>query len=318
MACFKKRVHLEKKGKILNQFTINNDELSLTALDYGAVIQKLMFRNKHGDWLNLVASLKQPEDYFSDEISLGATVGRFAGRISGGGFRINDEHYKLYTEKGVHLHGGKTGFGKKTWKVDQKKEANTPSLQFSYKSPHLEEGYPGELEVTIRYILKANSLIIEHQAVTDRPTIVNLTNHNYYRLDHQPEINNYQLQLGCDAILETDEKLLPTGKIQCIKGTALDFLQAKKIGALRLDTPFICSSGNGYVGSVYSATSGIRMSVSSNQPAVVVYTPQEFAAICFETQNYPDAPNKDNFPSCLLNPGETYLNKAIFEFDLLT
>ncbi|MGB5236715.1 MAG: aldose epimerase family protein [Flavobacteriaceae bacterium] len=302
----------------MKQFTIKNTELSLTALDYGAVIQKLMFRDKNGNWRNLVASLKDPEEYFSDKISLGATVGRFAGRISSGGFRIGNEHYKLFTENGVHLHGGKAGFGKKIWKVDKLDQSDCPSLQFSYLSRHLEEGYPGELKVIIRYTLKNNTLIIEHEAITDRPTIVNLTNHSYFRLDDRPDIDHYHLQLGCDTMLETDDKLMPTGKLIPTVGTDLDFRKVKKIRQVRMDTPFVCSSDNGYVGEVYSDTSGIRMRVTSNQPAVVVYTPPAFAAICFETQNYPDAPNIDTFPSSLLKPGETYLNKALFEFDLVT
>ncbi len=302
----------------MNQVTIKNRELSLTALDYGAVIQKLMFRDKNGRWLNMVASLDQPEDYLSDQISLGATVGRFAGRISGGGFRIGNEQYKLHTDNGVHLHGGRLGFGKKNWNLQKGSHNDHPWLLFSYHSPHLEEGYPGELKVTIRYTLKGNALIIEHRAVTDRPTVVNLTNHSYYRLDELQEIDHYKLKLGCDSMLQTDEKLLPTGKIIPTKGTDFDFHRTKKIGPLRLDTPFVCAMDDGYVGEVYSDFSGIRMKVTSNQPAVVIYTPPAFAAICFETQNYPDAPNIKSFPSSILKPGETYLNKAVFEFDLVT
>ncbi len=302
----------------MKQVTIKNSELRLTALDYGAVIQKLMFRNKDGRWFNVVASLKNPKDYISDQISLGATVGRFAGRISGGGFRIGNEVYNLYTENGVHLHGGSAGFGKKTWKIEQVDDSSHPSLQFTYLSPHMEEGYPGELKVSIRYTLKNNSLVIEHRAVTDRPTIVNLTNHSYFRLDDRPQIDHYTLRLISDALLETDEKLLPTGRIIPIEGSDFNFRQSNKIGRVRMDTPFVCASVDGYVGEVFSDISGIRMRVSSNQPAVVIYTPPEFAAICFETQNYPDAPNNNSFPSSILNPGETYLNKAVFEFDLVT
>jgi aldose 1-epimerase len=318
MACFKKQVFLIKNKDVLKQVTIKNSELSLTAIDYGAVIQKLMFRDKNGRWFNLVASLEDPEDYLSDEISLGAAVGRFAGRISGGGFRIGNEQFKLHTENGVHLHGGSIGFGKKTWKVKQAENNDHPCLLFSYQSPHLEEGYPGKLEVSIRYTLKDNALVIEHRAVTDKPTVVNLTNHSYYRLDELLEIDHYKLKLGCDSILETDEKLLPTGKIVPTKGSDFDFHRSKKIGQARMDTPFICNRPDGYVGEVSSDFSGIRMKVSSNQPAVVIYTPPEFAAICFETQNYPDAPNFKSFPSSILMPGETYFNKAVFEFDLVT
>jgi len=314
---FQKTSTFIEKSESLRQFTINNSALSLTALDYGAVIQKLMFRDKNSRTLNMVVSLSEPEDYLEDMISLGSTVGRYAGRISKGKFELDGNLYELYAEDGVHLHGGREGFGKKTWEVTEMADGDHPGLVFSYRSPHLEEGYPGRLEVSISYILVNNALHIEHRAVTDSATVVNLTNHSYFRLDERSNINHYRLKLSCDEMLETDEKLLPTGRILSVQGTDFDFRQPKEIGQVRMDTPFVCKPGMRDVGEVFSDKSGIRMRIRSNQPAVVVYTPPDFAAICFETQNFPDAPNIHAFPSSVLRPGETYFNSAIFEFDLV-
>lgn len=167
-------------------------------------------------------------------------------------------------------------------------------------------------------MLLGNSLKIIHKAITDRPTVLNLTNHSYFQLDSSEEINHYNLRLDCDSYLETKPDLLPTGRILDIQGAPFDFRETRAIGETRFDTPFLVRSGSNTVASVFSDISGIRLTVSSNQPAVVVYTPLEFAAICFETQNAPDAPNFNNFPSSRLNPGETYTNEAIFTFDLVT
>lgn len=302
----------------MQQVTIKNNFISLGVLDYGAIVQKILFRDKNGKELNLVVGFENPEDYLEDQKVLGACVGRFAGRISNGGFRINDTSYNLFTVDGVHLHGGKNGFSKKYWTLDKVVHEEQPLVKMTYKSPHMEEGYPGNLNVSVTYKLIDNSLHIIHEAVTDKPTVVNLTNHSYFCLDKTNSIDHYELQLECPEILETYNNLLPTGNLVSVTDTEYDFLNRKKIAQKRLDTPYVVSQNAKKVAELYSLVSGIRMKVESNQPAVVVYTPPEFAAICFETQNYPDAPNIKSFPSALLHPGETYFNQAVFTFDLVT
>lgn len=301
----------------MKQVTINNKILSLEVLNYGAVIQKLMVPDKNGELFDVVVGMDKPEDYLKDTISLGASIGRFAGRISGGGFELEGERYDLYHEDGVHLHGGREGFGRKYWEIIEVVKGESPRVVLGYISPHLEEGYPGELQVKVTYELHENALHITHEAETNKPTIVNLTNHSYFRLDDQPNIDKYRLTLNSSHILETDHKLLPSGNLLDIKGTASDFRKSKPIGRLRLDTPFVLSENSDYLGEVYSEHSGIRMKVTTNQPAAVIYTPPNFPAICFETQNFPDAPNHLQFPSSILQPGERYLNTAVFEFDLV-
>jgi len=275
----------------LQQVTIKNEFISLSVLDYGAKIQKILFKDRKGNMLNLVVGFENPDSYLEDQISLGACVGRFAGRISNGSFKLKGDTYNLYSEDGVHLHGGKSGFGKKYWTFDTIVHNKEPFVKLSYQSPHMEEGYPGNLKASVTYKLVDNSLHIIHEAVTDKTTVINLTNHSYFRLDNTNSIDHYELQLECPEILKTYDNLLPTGKLVSVVDTDYDFLTRKEIAGKRLDTPFVVSENVKKVAELYSPVSGITMTVESNQPAVVVYTPLEFGAICFETQNYPDAPN---------------------------
>lgn len=301
----------------MKQVTINNSFITLFVLDYGAVIQKLLVKDKDGKFANMVVGLEFPSDYPYDDKFLGACIGRYAGRISNGGFDLDRQHYPLYQQKGIHLHGGKHGFGKKDWTIEEVDRGAQPFVRLSYFSKHLEEGYPGNLKTTVTYKLVNNTLHIMHEATTDRTTVVNLTNHSYFRMDQESNIDNYALRLNCSQMVETLANKIPTGKIVPVKNTPFDFLEEKEIGSTRLDTPMVIDSKKDAAARVSSKKSGIMMEVSTNQPAMVVYTPSDFPAICFETQNYPDAPNHKNFPSSILRPGEVYKNNSTFTFDLL-
>ena len=301
----------------MKQITIKNEHISLTVLDYGAIIQKLLVKDKYGEEHNVVVGHEQPESYINDEHALGACIGRYAGRISKGGFKLEDQFYPLHSEKGIHLHGGKVGFGKKNWTVTEVYSGDNPFIKLTYISEHLEEGYPGNLIATVTYKLVGNSLHIGHEAQTDKTTVVNLTNHSYFKLDNEPSIDHYNLKLKCEGILEVDEQLIPTGGIKEVRNTKNNFLTERKIGSVRLDTPFIFNPNCENAAIVSSYVSGIIMKVTTNQPAIVIYTPTPFPAICFETQNYPDAPNHVNFPSSVLLPGELYKNESTFAFGII-
>lgn len=301
----------------MQQVTINNGLIGLTTLDYGAIIQKLLITDKNGRQHNCVVGFEAPEDYLKDYRFLGACVGRFAGRISQGHFKINGTSYPIFEKDGVHLHGGQLGFGRKFWKLIDHFQGPDPYITYQYESPHMEEGYPGHVSVTVTYQLLGNTLKVLHKATTDQPTIVNLTNHSYFTLDKEASLDDLILQIQSEKRLGTDEKLLPTGSIELVENTKHDFRQPKKIEKIRLDSAYIVDPSQKPIAMACSLRSGIQLSVSSNQPAIVVYTPDDLAAICFEAQNYPDGPNQPDFPSSILLPGETYVNESFFRFDLV-
>jgi len=301
----------------LKQVTISTPFITLIVLDYGAIIQKLLVKDKNGNSTNVVVGYDFATKYLKDSVCLGASVGRFAGRISKGSFELDRETYNLHVNNGVHLHGGKEGFHRKYWKFEHIDYGHEPTVTLSYLSKHLEEGYPGNLKTTVTYHLKANELHIVYKATTDRTTVVNLTNHSYFKLDDSEHIDQHHLQLNCPDYLETHENLLPTGKLLPVKDTKYDFLQQKPLDKKRLDTPFAIGLKKDLAAKLSSKKSGIGMEVYTNQPGIVVYTPLKFPAICFETQNFPDAPNQKNFPNSILRPGENYLNESKFKFDLI-
>ena len=300
----------------MKQVTISTPYITLIVLDYGAIIQKLLVKDKDGKPTNVVVGKEFPSDYPYDKKALGASIGRYAGRISNGGFMLDRETYPIYDQKGVHLHGGKKGFHKRHWTIEEVHNGEEPFIRLSYASKHLEEGYPGNLKAVVIYKLVNNALHITYEATTDRTTVVNLTNHSYFRLDDESKIDNYRLQLNCSNMVETLADKLPTGKVITVSKTPFDFLQEKEIASVRLDTPFVRDANSAIAAKLTSDKSGISLTVKTNQPAVVVYTPQEFPSICFETQNYPDAPNHESFPSSVLRPGELYQNISEFTFDL--
>ena len=301
----------------MKQLTISTPYITLIVLNYGAIIQKLLVKDANGNTVNVVIGHDNALAYLTDDYYLGAIVGRFAGRIANGSFELDRETYHLHQENGVHLHGGKEGFSKKYWTFEAVDHGNEPYIKLSYTSKHLEEGYPGNLKVTVTYRLRHNQLHIDYEAVTDRATVVNLTNHSYFRLDDAPDLKRHKLKLNCSKYLQTDEKLLPTGKLIPVKKTDKDFREAAYLGRVHLDTPFVVDKGTRIAARMSSRFLGIRMEVSTDQPVLVVYTPIKMPAICFEAQNFPDAPNHSSFPTSVLRPGETYTQTTQYRFDTL-
>ena len=301
----------------MKQVTISTPFITLIILDYGAIIQKLLVKDKNGKTTNVVVGYDFASKYLKDTACLGASVGRYAGRISNGSFELDRQTYNLHENRGIHLHGGKEGFHKKYWKFEAVNQGQEPFVTLSYLSRHLEEGYPGNLKTSVTYRLKDNELHISFKASTDRTTVLNLTNHSYFKLDEEDSIDSYQLKLNCPDYLETFDNLLPTGKLLAVKETKYDFLNEKPIGKKRLDTTFVQDLKAKIGAKLFSKKSGIGMEVRTNQAAVHVYTPLKFPAICFETQNFPDAPNHKHFPSSVLRPGEVYKNESLFKFDLI-
>ncbi|WP_340199205.1 aldose epimerase family protein [Ascidiimonas sp. W6] len=298
-------------------YQITTDSIKLTALNYGAIIKKLEVKNNQGEFLNIVINFKNNPDYYNNPKYLGACVGRYAGRIANGIFNLNSKEIHLDNQNGVHLHGGKNGWSMQYWELEELNDSNPePFVRFRYICKHSDTGYPGNVEAFVTYkITKNNSLVILHEAETDRDTILNLTNHSYFNLSgNGKSIDTHLLKVNADSYLETNKKLVPTGNILSVSNTEKDFRQKRPIMLTRVDDTFIFKNNSSNQIEIEAPDTGIKMLVTTNQPAAVIFTPDSFPAICFETQNYPDAPNHSNFPSSILKAGENYINKSVFQF----
>jgi aldose 1-epimerase len=273
----------------------------------------------------------------------GATIGRYANRIANGTFSLQDKNYLLETNNGInHLHGGEKGFHNIVWDVEVQSKN---SITFKYLSPDGEEGYPGNVAVFVTYTLTDdNEMAIEFKATTDRATIINLTNHAYFNLNGIGNINDHTLYINADNYTPVNEHLISTGNIETVSDTPFDFRQPKKIGSdinndneqlkygKGFDHNFVLNKKNDECSLAASATgdiSNIKMNVFTTEPGIQLYTgnfmdgsnilangsSDDFrTAFCLETQHFPDSPNKNNFPSTILTPGNTYKSRTVFCF----
>lgn len=331
-------------GKQVQLFTLSNEngmEVSIT--NYGGIVTSVRVPDKDGNIENVVLGFDDLEQYKSGHPFFGAIAGRYANRIANGQFELNGEVYELATNDGEnHLHGGVEGFDKKVW--DAEVNADENSVALNYLSPDGEEGYPGNLDVTVIYTLTDdNELKIEYEATTDKPTVVNLTNHSYFNLsgDTSQGILDHKLTINADRYTPVDEGLIPTGELRSVEGTPFDFTEAETVGA-RIDSippgydhNFVLNnpdSGIRQIAVVEHEESGRVMEVYTDQPGVQLYTGnfldgsltdrqgnpiEQYAALCLETQTFPDSPNKPDFPSAVLNPDEIYQTTTIYQFGIV-
>lgn len=308
----------------------NRRGTKLKVLNLGATVFSLEIDGK----TNVVVGPKDPKDYLSDVYHqkgkyFGASVGRHAGRISGGGIELEDKFFPLFGREGVHLHGGKYGFTYKFWRIKEVNSEDDPFVILEYFSPDGEEGYPGNLRVRVKYKLTENNVVeVEYSAETDSETVVNLTNHTYFNLNGHGSVNGHELRIPADEVLESDERTVPTGRLLPVDGEETDFRHSRRIGKVELDTVFKFNGSDEPV-VLKGDQSGISLQLVTNQPAVVAYIPptlpgeweystvigEERAAICLEMQKFPDAPNHDHFPSVVLKPGDTYRNVTRWNFN---
>lgn len=317
---------------------VNSNKSRLQILNYGAAIFSFKIRNKNGDLIDLVvgphdAELYLSSDYREENKCFGATIGRFAGRIANGKFKLGEEEFQLsQRQESFHLHGGAYGFQFKLWEVEKVHEGENPHVILKYTSEHMEEGYPGKLEVTAKYMLtEQDEIKITYSAKTDRDTIVNITNHSYFNLNGGGSVSDHFIQIHASKILELDEKKLPTGNLIKLKKNPKDYRENKLLGNRELDDVFVLDvMENETQAQLFSPLSGIKMKVNSNQPVLVIYSPEKlpdtwtylsrmdrkYPAVAIEAQNYPDAPNFRNFPSSLLKPGDLYENNITFAFSV--
>jgi aldose 1-epimerase len=333
------------EGSPVTEYTITNaGGMQVGILNYGGIVTKIITKNKSGKdgdvvlgYDSLSGYLQKGNPYF------GALVGRYANRIANARFTLDGKEYTLAANNnGQSLHGGLKGFDKVMWNAE--KQAGDSSLKLTYASKDGEEGYPGNLNAEVVYTLTAaNELKIEYTATTDKATPVNLTNHSYFNLSAGADntILNHELQLNADEYTPVNEMLIPLGKNVSVKGTPMDFtsptLIGKGIGRVKggYDHNWVLNrKGTGLekAATVYDAASGRLMEVYTTQPGIQFYTSNflegaltntkhgqkyvQHAALCLETQHFPDSPNEPAFPGSILRPGETYNHTTVYKFSV--
>lgn len=329
---------LSDGNKVYSHEISNSNGMLLKVMDYGATVISLKKTLINGDVIDVVLGFDTLEDYVNS-YSLpsapyfGATVGRYAGRIANATFELGGKIIELNrNNNGNALHGGQEGFSQKVWQLERLKTEINPSVSFSYTSQDGEESYPGKLIVTITYTLtEENELEIEYKAVSDEVTVVNLTHHSYFNLEGQhSNVLAQKLQINAAEIIATKD-MIPTGEILPVVGTEFDYTSPKPCPT-SIDTTFVLEDKKTLVATLFSQKTNLKMSVFTNQPAVHVYVggncfnqikgkeASEYhsqSGICFETQNFPDAPNHAHFSSSVLQRGEVYFHKTSYKFQSL-
>jgi aldose 1-epimerase len=329
---------LTPDGKIVDSCELSNKNgMKLKVINYGATVTSLKIPLKNGTILDVVLGFDTLDAYLkSFDLDgapyFGATVGRYAGRINNSVFSLNGKTHQLNKNNNNHsLHGGKFGFSQKIWKVKSSKQGENPSVTLAYCSPDNEEQYPGELSVELTYSLsEENEFCIEYKATTTEDTVLNLTHHSYFNLDgHQSTISNQELTVSAKKIVETTDENIPTGNLIDLKNHSFDFSQPKKCPS-KIDTTFVLESEKEVSATLFNPKNKLKMSVFTNQPAVHIYVGgscsnvikgkentnyHALSGICFETQNFPDAPNHAHFPSAILKKGAIYYHKTVYKFE---
>ncbi|MFN9437256.1 MAG: aldose epimerase family protein [Planctomycetota bacterium] len=332
-------------GAAVTLYTLTNaDGNSVQMIDYGAIIVSIQVPDRDGKRVNITAGFDSMDGYVQRHPYFGATVGRFCNRIAKGKFTIEGKTYSLAINNGPnHLHGGEVGFDKKMWKVEEFRGDSSVGLRFTHNRPDGDEGYPGQLDTIAEYVWSnTNTLTLTLKATTDKPTVVNLTNHAYFNLSGPGSgtIYGHELTLDADQFLSVDDTMIPTGQLTNVVGTPLDFTKPRKIGErigeLKATNGYDhCYVVRGNAGQLRRAAyvvdpaSGRSMEIQTTQPGVQLYTgnflqgnPGEanykmHEAFCLETQHYPDSPNQPGFPTTLLKPGETLQEVTTFIFSVV-
>ncbi|MEJ1237637.1 aldose epimerase family protein [Chryseolinea sp. T2] len=336
-------------GTPLKLFKLRNASgMEADITNYGGIITSIRTADRNGKFEDVVLGYDSLAGYLKAPSFFGALVGRYGNRIAKGKFKLDGKTYTLVQNNGKnHLHGGKVGFDKVVWAPVASSTPDSASLKLTYLSKDMEEGYPGNLQVTVTYTLtNDNELKIYYEATTDKPTVVNLTNHSYFNLTGNTKRNilGHTLQLNASKFVPVDDGLIPTGEIKPVKGTPFDFTQPAVIGARINDNDAQIKIGRGYdhcyvfdkplgsyahIATLSDSTSGRQMDVFTSEPGTQLYSGNfldgsvtgkfntvyaQRYAVCLETQHFPDSPNKPEFPSVVLKPGEVYKTRTTYQF----
>ena len=332
-------------GEEVHEFSLENSSgIKLSIITYGGIVRTLFTPDNQGNLEDVVLGFDDLKSYEQGHPYFGAIIGRYGNRIAKGQFKLDGEEYTLITNNlGNHLHGGEIGFDKKVWQAEPIQEQDTVGLKMTYTSKHMEEGYPGNLDVSVTYTLTtANELVIDYHAVTDRKTVVNMTNHAYFNLTaNKEDVLGHHLVINASNYLPVDETLIPT-ELADVEATPFDFRTSKHIGrdisvendqlefGGGFDHCWVLNNGKAklkHAASVLEPNSGRKMEVYTEEPGIQFYTGNFLddvgkgskvykprSGFCLETQHYPDSPNRPDFPTTELNPGEVYSTKTIYKF----
>ena len=337
-------------GKLVEIYTLRNSRgAEARIMTYGGIVQSLKLPDRNGKFDDIVLGYDNLAGYLSEKGYFGPLIGRYGNRIGGAKFSLADRTYALAANNNGHsLHGGMKGFDKVVWQVAAAKVGeNGPELILTYLSPDGEEGFPGNLKVVAEYSLtEDNELKVEFTAKTDQPTVLNLTHHSFFNLRSQGngDILGHEVMIRAGQTTPVDKGLIPTGEFADVTGTPFDFRKPALIGARINDPDPVLQYGSGYnhnwviakplgqfglQARVVEPDSGRTMEVWSNEPGLQFYAGnsldgsvkgkggvayQSHAGFCMEPQHYPDSPNKPQFPSVVLKPGETYHNVIVYKF----
>ena len=339
-------------GQAVDRYTLKNcNKMEVKILTYGGILQEISVPDRRKDVANVTLGFDNLEDYVAMNPYFGCITGRYANRIAEGRFTLDGTTYQLAINNPPnHLHGGDVGFDKRVWDAKAIQGSKTVGLELTYTSPAGEESYPGELTTKVTYTLtKRNQIVMDYHATTDAPTIVNLTNHAYWNLEGEGEgdIYDHVLELNAPSYTPVDETLIPTGSIDPVAGTPLDFTDPTAIGDRIRDGHPQLVIGRGYdhnwvldrpspddtsrilAARVSEPDSGRVLSIYTTEPGIQFYSGnfldgtlvgtsgrmyRQGDGFALETQHYPDSPNHSNFPSTVLRPGEVYETQTIYQF----
>ena len=339
---------MEVDGKKTDLYTLRNkNNMEVCVTNFGGRIVSVMVPDKDGQMRDVVLGFDSIQDYVSKPSDFGASIGRYANRINQGRFTLDGTEYQLPQNNYGHcLHGGPQGF---QYRVFDAVQPNPQELELTYMAEDGEEGFPGN--ITCKVLMKLtddNAIDIRYEAETDKPTIVNMTNHSYFNLDGDAARNEaHLLTIDADYYTPVDSTFMTTGEIAPVEGTPMDFRTPTPVGARINDYDFVqLKNGNGYdhnwvlntkgditrkCATLESPLTGIVLDVYTNEPGIQVYagnfldgsltgkkgiTYNQRASVCLETQKYPDTPNKPEWPSAVLRPGEKYMSQCIFKFSV--
>jgi aldose 1-epimerase len=337
-------------GKEVQRYVLKNKNgVEVHVINYGGIITHLLAPDKNGKLEDIVLGYDSLGGYLKESPFFGALIGRYGNRIANGKFSLDGKEYTLVqNNNGQHLHGGTKGFDKVFWNIEELPVESGMALRLTYLSKDMEEGYPGNLEVAVDYHLTENNeLEIDYKATTDKPTVVNLTQHTYFNLsgNAKRDILDHVLTINADQYVPVTKVLIPTGKLAPVANTPFDFNTPTAIGARINDKHQQLQFGGGYdhcwvlsdqdslktAATLYDSTSGRTVEVRTTEPGIQFYSGNFLTGsitgkggvvykhrygLCLETEHFPDSPNQPQFPSVVLKPGETYRTQTIYQFGI--